>query len=214
MDALKLQDKIYSGYAKAAKRLGLVYTQFRPAGTGNPLATAAGTLNAAFNAEDMTYKRPDRYGDSVWYGLFDGRLTQPGDYLVNGTTIYFIASQQLHLPIQCVQCNRRIRLTRMPESSAVGAGGYRGNCAAEAVDVLGAEGWPASVLLKGRMENTGSNLPGATKNVGWQVLLPPSIPIIINASDTLIDDLGRRYAVQGAEQTDMGWRLTTVEEHL
>jgi hypothetical protein len=70
------------------------------------------------------------------------------------------------------------------------------------------------VLLKGRMENTGSDLPGATKNVGWQILLPASIPIIINASDMLVDDLGRRYAVQGAEQTDMGWRLTTVEEHL
>jgi len=214
MDAIKLQNKIYAGYGKAALRLGTDQVQYRPVGAGDPLATPFATIKASYNAEDMSYGKADKYGSSVWWGLFDGRLTQVGDYLVGMQGTYFIASQQLHLPIQCVQCNRRIRLTRMVDNGAVGAGGYRGVCATEAQDQLGALGWPASVLLKGRMENTGSDLPGATKNVGWQILLPASIPIIINASDVLVDDLGRRYAVQGAEQTDMGWRLTTVEEHL
>lgn len=211
MNAAQIQARIYAGYGKAALSLGTLYNQHRPSGAANPLATIRGTLHASFNAEDFGYKKPNKYGQPTWYGVFDGNVTQPGDYLVGAAGTFFIAAQQSHLPILLVECNRVVRVLRAPEVESVGAVSYSGACAADAVEVL--TGWPASILLKGRAEPTGTGLPAATKNIGWQILLPPSIPITINASDILVDDLGRRYAVQGAEQTDLGWRIQSVEEH-
>lgn len=222
MDALKLQDKIYSGYAKAALRLGLDNVQYRPAGGGNPLAVAGATVKASFNAEDMQYGRANKYGAAVWWGLFDARLTQAGDYLDGPQGTFFIASQQLHLPIQLVQCNRRVKLSRAAVQSGVGAVGYGGPCGTSGDTVLlgdagdpAATGWPASILLFGQRERNLSGLPGAVQQLGWRILLPASVPasVVIQASDILTDDLGRRYAVQGAELTDMGWRITSTELH-
>lgn len=221
MNAAQIQSRIYAGYGKAALTLGTVYSQYRPAGAANPLATVRGTLYASFNAEDFGYKRPNKYGQPTWYGVFDGSVTQPGDYLIGQEGTFFIAAQQLHLPILMVECNRQVRLIRQAAPANVGAVGYSGECASDDVDVLGQRavdgsfgtGWPASIILKGRSEQSGTDLPSTTKNVGWQILLPPSVPITIAAGDILLDDLGRRYAVHGAEQMDLGWRIQAVEEH-
>ncbi|WDZ97978.1 hypothetical protein Herbaro_09415 [Herbaspirillum sp. WKF16] len=223
MNAEKLQDKIYAGYGKAALRLGMDNVQFRPAGAGNPLATAGVTLKASFNAEDMKYGKANKYGNAVWWGLFDARLTQAGDYLVGPQGTFFIASQQLHLPIQCVQCNRRIALSRAATQSGVGAVGYGGPCGTAGDQVVVGEpggsiadtGWPASILLFGQRERSATGLPGSVQQIGWRILLPASVPpgVVINAGDIITDDLGRRYACQGAELTDMGWRITSTELH-
>lgn len=222
MDALKLQSKIYGGYGKAALRLGLDNVQYRPVGTGNPLATAGVTLKASFNAQDMKYGKPNQYGIAVWWGLFDASATQEGDYLVGPQGTFFIASQQLHLPIQLVQCNRRVTLSRASTGSGAGAIGYGGPCGTSGDDILlgGAgvpadTGWPASILLFGQRERNPSGLPSGVQQTGWRILLPASVPssVVIQAADTITDDLGRRYAVQGAEPTDMGWRMNCTELH-
>lgn len=221
MDATKLQTKIYKGYGQAAKRLGMPYAQYRPTGAGDPLATSIGTILTALNAEDMSYGKPNRYGAPVWYGLFDARTTQVGDYLVGSQGTFFIASQQLHLPIQVVECNRKVRISRAAAQPGVGAVGYGGPCGdADDQYLIGdgsgvGSGWPASILLFGQREKAISGLPGSSQQVGWRILLPASIPssVIIQAADTISDDIGRRYIVQGAELTDMGWRITTSELH-
>lgn len=221
MDAATIQNRLYKGYGKAALRLGMVHNQYRPAGAVDPLATVRGTLYASFNAEDFGYKRPNKYGAPTWYGVLDGSLTQPGDYLTGPERTVFIAAQQLHLPVLVVDCNRTICLIRPAAPVSVGDVGYSGEVADTDVTVLGqrapdgsiAKGWPASILSKGRDEPTGTGLPATTKNAGWQILLPPSVPITIQATDILIDDLNRRYAVRSAELTDLGWRIQAVEEH-
>ncbi|MFY0022284.1 hypothetical protein ABTQ05_20380, partial [Acinetobacter baumannii] len=60
-----------------------------------------------------------------------------------------------------------------------------------------------------------SEIPSSVQQIGWRIILPPSVPtsVVITAADILTDDLGRRYAVQGAESTDMGWRMTCTELH-
>lgn len=212
MDGVTINAKIYAGRAQAALRLGLDYLQYRPVSATNPLSAPLRTIKAAFNAGDSNYRAPNLQGDAIWYGDFDGRLTQIGDYLVrvsDGQT-YYIAGQQQTLPIVCIDCNRTISLVRIPAAS-VGAVGYSGESAGAQVAAL--SGWPCSILFGGRSESTGTNLPSTNKNAGWRLLLPPSVPVLINASDILIDDLNRRFAVQAAEQSDLGWRIQAVEEH-
>jgi hypothetical protein len=48
---------------------------------------------------------------------------------------------------------------------------------------------------------------------GWDITIPVSVPAVINAGDTITDDLGRNYSVRGAELTDLGWRISAVEIH-
>ena len=38
-------------------------------------------------------------------------------------------------------------------------------------------------------------------------------PLWWGAGDRLIDDLGRMFVVNGAEQSDIGWRINAIEMH-
>jgi hypothetical protein len=223
MDATLLQKKIYGGYASAALRVGPVYSLYRPgAAAGDPIVPAnlVAALPASFNAEDMAYARPRGYGKAAWYCLADGTQLRVGDYLVNGAGTYFIAAMQATLPILAVQCNRRVRIARMPNADGAGYQGYSGVVQSEEIDALGtggadgsfASGWPASVLQGGGADGA-SLLPSGVKQAGVEILLPASAPVTISESDVIQDDLGRDYAIAGAELSPLGWRIVASEEH-
>lgn len=219
MDAATIHAKIYAGRAKAALRLGVDYNVVRPLLAASPLSNQIATTKVAFNAGDGNYTKPNLYGDALWYADLDGRLTQAGDYLVHPSApfdVKFIAAQQLLLPVVCIECNRSVRISRQATATAIGAVGYSGTTAANETNILGAAGamWPASILLGGKQQ-AGLNLAAGAKQTGWRILLPPSVPatVVIGASDIVTDDLGRRYLVDGAELTDLGWRINANELH-
>lgn len=224
MDGATLQKKIWAGYGKAASRLGMLNDLFRPIGAVNPLAsdTKIQSLLASFNAQDWTYIKPNKYGNPLWYGLFDATPTRQGDYLVGPQGTFFIAEQQLHLSILMVECNRTVALLRAAApANATGSQPYGGACITENTAALGGlnslgnvtTGWPASVLIGGRSSGA-TLLPMSAKNAGWQILLPASVPVTIHAGDVLLDDLGRRYITEACELTDAGWRINAKEAHI
>jgi hypothetical protein len=211
MDGATLQARIYSGYAKAALRIGLRTDLYRASGPTNPLASInkQSTIFASFNAEDMKYGKPNKYGHPTWFGLFDGRLTQVGDYLTNSTDgTYFIAAQQTNLPILLVQCNRTINVLRPQQQTGVGALGYGGDTAANETVLMTA--WPASVLQGTKGEKSEVNLPGDVRNPWWSILVP-YCGVTLRSGDIVADDLARRYVISSAELTDLGWRITAAQ---
>lgn len=214
MDGNTIQQRIYAGRGKAARRIGLPCRVLRPLIASAPLTNLISTLPAAFNATDSKYTRANLYGKPVWYVDIDGRYTAPGDYLVriSDGAIWFIAAQQQILPIVAVECNRRIKISRQASATTCGVGGYSG--LQDPTDYLGTADslWPASILIGGRALSA-IGLPSDVKEAGWRILLPPSVPVPIAAGDIIADDLERRFAVESAEQTDMGWRLTVNEAH-
>lgn len=214
MDGNTIQQRIYAGRGKAALRIGLPCRVFRPKSAALPLANLLTTLYAAFNAGDSTYLKPNKYGNPIWFADLDGRYTRPGDYLVRVSDggIWFIAAQEQLVPIVAVECNRSVKITRAADNQACGVGEY--SSLASDVDYLGTDDtrWPASILLGGRALSA-NGLPADVKQSGWRILLPPSVPVTIGAGDIAIDDLDRRYAIESAEVTDMGWRLTVNEVH-
>jgi len=218
MDATTIHAKIYSGRAKAALRLGIDYKVMRPVSADDPLTNHVATTNVALNSGDNTYAKPNLYGDAVWYADMDGRLTRSGDYLVHSTAptdVRFIAAQQLLLPVVCIECNRRVRVSRQASNVAVGEVSYSGATTDNETNILGASAlWPASILFGGKSQSE-SMLPTSAKRTGWRILLPSSVPagVVITASDIITDDLGRRYIVDGAELSDMGWRINANELH-
>lgn len=201
MDGARLQDRISYGMGKAAQKLGLPYVVYRPQTAFSPLSTQNRIIKlcASFNAEDASYRRVSAYGAAVWWGVFDTSYTRPGDYLVNGPTIFFVCAQRLALPVQCVRTNRVISLARTPLPSPLG---YAGQVDGANLPILG--GWPASILEAG-----GRSRPGTAAAVleNYTILLP-SVPESPEAGDIISDDLGTRYSVGAAELTDLGWRLS------
>jgi hypothetical protein len=212
MDAATLQARIYAGYAKAAQRIGYTTSLYRPTAAANPVGvgTLVQTMPASFNPEDMGYSKPNKYGHPTWYGVFDGRLTKVGDYLINANDgTFFVAAQQQALPILLVQCNRTLNVIRPQQQAGVGALGYGGDTAANETTLMTA--WPASVLQGPKGEKSEVGLPGDVKQPWWAVLMPAWAGVTIRGGDILADDLGRRYVVSSAELTDLGWRMTAMQ---
>lgn len=214
MDGQKLHGLIYKGRGKAAKRIGLPCNIFRPLNAVSPLSNLIGTIPIAFNSGDLKYLRANEYNDPIWYADYDGTFTQPGDYLqrVSDGKLWFVAAQQQLLPVLATDCNGSIRIMRQAVATSVGALGYSGIIAPG--DILGSANalWPCSILTGGKgQRNVG--LPADVKDAGWKILLPPSVPIIIQAADLAEDDMGRGFAIESAELTDLGWRLSAAEVH-
>lgn len=214
MDGATLQARIYAGYSKAANKVGISYNLYRPSSAFLPLNFIS-TLNAAFSATpDYKFSKPNEYGDPVWVALLNDATTVTGDYIIGNNEKYFIAGKQFLTPVLAVECNRTIKITRQVAETGIGAVSYSGSVPAKEVEILGTTGnfWPASILLGGKSQR-GLGLPADTKEAGWRVLLPPSVPVTLQYADIIIDDLGRRYVIESAELTDLGWRIGSVEQH-
>ncbi len=206
MNSAIIQTQIYKGYGAAAAVLGSVYSQYRPTNALAPIGAAIATPNVAFNAEDMQFKRPSKYGKPTWFALFDASAAQVGDYLVGGEGAFFIAAMQLMLPVLVVSCNRTIAVSRPQQQTGIGAVSYGGNTVAAETPLM--TGWPASVLQGTKGEKSDVALPGDTRTPWWSILLPYFTGITIMPADIITDDLGRRYVVSSPELTDLGWRIT------
>lgn len=192
MDGVKLQNKVYGGYAKAAQRIGLPFDVYRPSDASNPLATGNKVVTAlpAHFTADGGYTKPNTYGAATWQLMADGAQVAVGDYLTGEGGPYFIAAKQPLLPILAVSCNRTVSLTQGGVSPVAVA-------------------WPASVLQAGAGgRNALEMIPGDASNPSWRMLLPAVPGLTFDVADLVTDDLLRSYFIDSAELTDLGWRIT------
>ena len=182
----------------------------QPDSTGkSPLTNVPYTkLFVSLNAEDMGYRRPNKYGKATWFALFDAKNAVIGDYLVGDQGIFFIAAMQLLLPILVVECNRVVTVFRPQVQDDIGAVGYSGTTLANQTALM--TGWPCSILQGTKGEKNETALPGDTRSPWWTILLPKADDIQILPNDIITDDLGIRYVVSSPELSDLGWRITAM----
>jgi hypothetical protein len=205
MNAAKLTDKINTGYGKAADRIGKETCIYRPLSAFDLMMAMVGDILASFT-QNMEYSKFNKYGNSIWTGIFNANLTEHGDYLVSEDGTWFIAAQQTHLPILMVQCNRKVDVLRVTQSDSYGALEYSGNTPAATTPLM--QGWPASVLQGTKGDKNPAGLPGDERIPWWVILLPVFSDIILKNGDVIKDDLGNTYIVSSPELTDLGWRIT------
>jgi hypothetical protein len=213
MDAATLQSRIYSGYSKAALRVGYLFTHYRPSSASTPIASgnSLGTLNAAFtvaSSSAYTFAKAGAHKDVLWNGLFDGSQTQVGDYLsdpVHGT--YFVAAQQDQTPILTVRCSHVISVVRVAAPVVVGVNPYGGTTAATEVPLL--TGWPAALTLDARGRVSEVGLPLDLPSAFFVLLMPAYGAVRPEHGDIVTDDNNpdRRYTIAGSELTALGWRM-------
>ena len=207
MDPSRLEDRLRWGLNRAARATGALTNAYRPSGPDNPLAPANRylRLQATFSGIDGKLARSNGYGNPMWCGLFDAAYTSPGDYLVQGDDVWFIASQQRLLPVLCVKTNRVLSFTHPGSQASSGANAYGGITSANLTPLM--TNWPASVLLESREGRPIGNLPSDTSVSFWSVLVPHVAGIVLRAGDLTSDDVGRSGTVTTSELTDFGWRL-------
>lgn len=211
MDGSRIQALIYKGYGKSAQYIGLPFAQYRPSGpldpvSGSPLNPA---LLASFNAEDMKYGKPNKYGKPTWYCLADGAQLQVFDYLTGPDKVYYIAAMQPLLPILAVECNTTISVHRPQLQTEVGGvTDYEGTTAANEIILM--TNFPASVLQGSKGEKGEVVLPGDVRNAWWIVMFPYA-GVMLRSGDIIYDAVGRRYIISSAELTDLGFRLTAIQ---
>jgi hypothetical protein len=208
MDGRKLQDRVYFGLGRSARYIGQWADAFRPTGPFNPLDKQNRYLRlpAAFLSAKGSEARTNSYGDPMWQGVFDAGYTRTGDYIVLGSRIFFIASQEPLLPVLCVSANRTISVAR-PNAQGQRAGNPYGGYTSSGATIL-MEGWPASVLGENR---TSAPIAALPINLGvpfWSVLVPSVANVILSPGDLVADDLGRTAVITGSELTSLGWRIS------
>nr|WP_294527309.1 hypothetical protein [uncultured Rhodopila sp.] len=208
MDSRKLQDRLYFGLGKSARHIGQTANAFRPGGPFDPLKKENRFLRlpAVFVPVTESTKTTNVYGQPLWHGIFDASYTRTGDYLVCGSSIFFIASQEPLLPVLCVMANRTISVSRPTVQTATGTNPYGGFTPNKSSTLMNA--WPASVLGEARSALTAANLPTDQAIPYWNIFVPAPAGVLLAPGDMVTDDIGRSAVIAGSELTNLGWRIT------
>lgn len=204
-----IQNKIYSGYGKAARVLGLPHEVYRCYEPNDPLdlVNLEGTVRAVFDARpSLNFSIPALHNDAIRYAIVDGTAIQVGDYIVGPKETVFVAGMPSLHSIVCVACNATVSLHRGSASPAFGAIPDRVPDVSE--DVVAFRGWPASILYAGRGGGDDVQIPGDAPPANWNALMP-RVPGVDppREGDVLVDEFDRRYAVSWCEVAHLGWRM-------
>jgi hypothetical protein len=196
----------------AGSILGASYQHYRPTAATNPIASGflLGTTPVWVTAdEDGRGRKAQNYGKPVWFGMFDPTVVSAGDYLVGTLGTFFVASVNPPMPLQMVLCNRVLTITNPAPMSGTGPLSVYGGDQSS-TETLVATTWPGSLLQGTKAHGGDTRLPGDADQA-WSSVLLPAIPGTTLRNDMIItDDLSQRHVVSSAEQTPLGWRLTTL----
>ncbi len=207
----RLQDRVSWASNICARAAGEWADAYRPSDSSNPIAPVNRFLRlpALFSGAQGHFIRPQRYGDVLAHGIFDYAYTKPGDYLVQGDTTWFIATQQPLLPALCVRTSRLVSFARPAAPTTTGVNSYGGVTAGTMTPLL--TNWPASVTGFSGSGQPSAQLPSDSSVPLWTVLFPALPGIVLLPADLMSDDLGRNAIVAAAELTSLGWRVTVKQ---
>jgi hypothetical protein len=207
MDGHKLQDRLYLGLGMSARHVGQTTDAFRTSGPFNPLNRQNRFLRlpATFVSSSGNETRANVYGEVLWHGIFDASYTQAGDYLVQETGTFFVASQAPLLPVLCVKTNRIISIIQPNLQTSTASNAYGGYTSGSSAILI--EAWPASVLGEIRSNSSTAGLPTDQTVPYWSILLPAVAHVVLSPGDLITDDLGRTAVISSSELTDLGWRI-------
>lgn len=220
----EIQCQIYKGYGQAANVLGLPYSHYRVSLMNNPVSPGnlIGTIKAQFALQKASFnftKSPSE-NQIVFDTLIDGTACAVGDVLINqadATDFYYIAQMRSLMPVISVKCDSLVNIFRPTTVLPPGGGAngatlidtYSGDTAAS--EGLLYSGVPAAIQYKDRDTRPTTPLPAdTTRPGGWNIYLPLYAglpPIGIMENDIIADDLGKRYQVEAADQSAIGFKL-------
>lgn len=213
VDFALIQEKVYFGYGKAAEKIGELANIYRAPNGIEPIK-ASNLIGQTYLSQNVNwaYNKANKHGNSVWQLVVDGRVIQQFDYLVTPKFTFFVNAMQPILPVNGVDCNRRVKITRPTKTRTPGANSYGGY---EISDVLQmALDMPISIIQGGRMETNQFKLPLDTRSPSFSLLIPKLSGVDPRIGDFVDDDRGVRLALTSVELTDLGYRCMGASEQV
>lgn len=207
MDAATLQSRIYSGYGKAAARIGLPMDVYRSASMLNPLG--AGNRIVSGQLANVTtgwdYGKFNVPKQPLWTLVADASSLNIGDWLVGAEGKFYLADKQSLLPLPVVECNRSVTITR-PSYSTTGA--------LEQAETTVASAFPVFMQSKRDKGHTPAGFPDATESTAatptWLAYINAHGVSDIRKNDVVTDENGVRYVIDVPDLTSFGY---IVEMH-
>lgn len=219
MDGATLSTKVFAGYGKAASRVGRRMDVYRAQTPDDPLNVnnVIATINAAFTihgASNFSFDKPSDYNNPLYHGLFDPTGLDAGDYLVDPsgqTRPFFLASITPAMPPLIVSCNRTLSFYVISKAQPLGLGGYAPAQASttENSDTALMTNWPVSLLRRGTAWY--QYLPSDTGSGSFYILCPVFPGVVLRSAMIAVDEDGNRYALEGVEKSDLGWRIEALQ---
>lgn len=199
MNGALLQQRIYAGTGKAAKKVGEVHMHFRSATPLNPLdpANLLDPINVVFSTLTRPFKAYAKWSDETWIAHADGRLLQPRDFLVGPGGTFYVGDMQPLLPIQAVRCTHTAARIERPI--------YVTGSLQQGSELI-ASGLPFGLKLK----SVNVKIPiGAANTAGvgisnWLAFIPMA-ETTLKRNDLITDTEGVQYEVDAPAWTPMGY---------
>lgn len=200
-----IQGKIYYGYAKAAKYIGTSYAQYRASVPFDPISSPNFLRNILMSPNvSWDYMKANKFGNSLWQIIIDGRLTRVCDYLVGQQTFY-ITSQEPLLPIQGVECNDVVSVYRPTQPSGIGNIGYVADLPTTRTTIM--TNMPVSRLLVSRSDELKLKLPVDAGFPRWIIYMPNIDGAEVHINDHVTNTMGEQFVVVNNEITEFGFRI-------
>ncbi|HJP68279.1 MAG TPA: hypothetical protein VJ846_05200 [Sphingomicrobium sp.] len=195
MDAATLQSRIYSGYAKAAQRIGPTYSLYRSASHLNPIQAPnlVTTLPASFNINGQ-YTGQTKANQLYWQIIADGAQLHIGDYLVGPATYCVLALDSILPPIG-LRCTQTLSFSRPAIDQAAGLQPYP----RPEIDTAYATGIPGVLNVKKETGRPVADLPGDNALRTFYsafFYLPDGV---VQERDQATDENGNNYQVISAQ---------------
>ncbi|GAN86142.1 hypothetical protein LU298_13590 [Komagataeibacter intermedius] len=204
------------GFTRAAARVGVLATQYRPTTATSPCATAHARVMAAFsNDRAFGFAGPALWDVPFVYALMDTTDVQAGDILTCAGETYFIARAEPFRPPLCVLCNAVVDITTTVAQAADVAdpGGY-GTSGDATTQVACATGWPAMIRAGGGAGVPGPAQPGAIHAGGFEMFLPVMPGVSVQPAMWARDANGPRYTIGGARAGPWGTRCLLGQQQV
>lgn len=218
MDAARLENKVFAGYEKAARRVAPLCSRYRPVGLGPAIVPAnlLGQLNCAFtvhSSSNFSYERPSGPDHQLYHALCDARLLDVGDYIVDPAGLPRLVLLVIPaMPPLVIECNHTVSVFAPgPANVDFGKTGYGGTVGQTPAsdqrdnEPLLLDRWPASLIARRVMRER--YLPTDAGQPMFRCILPAPAGLMIQQGSIIVDDLTRRYSVSTAERQPSGWRL-------
>lgn len=221
VDFARVRNRIYYGYGKAAKKLGVSFNIYRSPNGINPIQSGnlIGTQLIAID-DDLTYMKARRYGDNVWQFMPQDGIgstlfaLNDYDYMVGPAVTYFIADvgppDRLSPPL-CVECNDKITVVDPANALTPGINPYQQYQPSQGTTIV--SNCPVSLLQAGRGITNNLGLPSSCKLPFYDIVMPDFDDILIKVGFIVTDSNNRRMVIVSAEQTKvvLGFRIIAAE---
>ncbi|GBQ09744.1 hypothetical protein [Swaminathania salitolerans] len=192
------EERVVSGFARVARRLGAIGDHFRVADPLDILGNRIGQPSLCFDIDPaFRLRRTRMWGRPTLYLASDAQDVRIGDIFGLDGRFFFVTERESYRPFLCIACTHRVSLHGMQgrEETRVS------RC-------------PVSLVMSGRGEEWRSGMPGSTRPGSYLMHMPLLPGVCLTPYMRMEDERGMRYLIDAVEMSQNGIRAVASMQQI